>query len=197
MTAPPLDDRRRLSASEWKLTLALAAVQFAHWTDLVTVMPLEAHLSGDPGISPGQFGLLVSAYGIAAGCAGFLAGPWLDRFDRRAVLAGLCGGFVACNGVCAFAPDYWSLLGGRAASGAVGGLMTATALAILGDAVRPAARGAGTAILMCGFSLATVLGVPAGLCAAEWSATWRAPFCLLAGAGAGSSPCSASWPCPP
>src|SRR5262245_54615161 len=69
--------------SQWALLLVLAAVQFTHILDFMLLMPLGPRYLRELEISPGQFGLLVSAYAASACVAGILAALWVDRFDRK------------------------------------------------------------------------------------------------------------------
>src|SRR5438093_377702 len=63
----------RLTASEWWVLAVLAALQFTHHLDYMIMMPLLPHFEREMGISPQQFGFLVSAYAFSAGLAGLLA----------------------------------------------------------------------------------------------------------------------------
>jgi predicted MFS family arabinose efflux permease len=75
----------------------------------------------------------------------------------------LYAGFTVGTFLCGVAPDYWSLVAARVVAGAFGGIMGAVALAIVGDLFHDERRGRATGVLMWGFSLATIVGVPAGL----------------------------------
>ena len=83
------DQPPRLSASHWLLMLVLAAVQLTHILDFVLLMPLKTHLEDSLRIDTRQFGLVVSAYGLAACLSGLVLARWLDRFDRKHVMV-LC-----------------------------------------------------------------------------------------------------------
>jgi predicted MFS family arabinose efflux permease len=71
----------------------------------------------------------------------------------------------------------------RAVAGGFGGLIAANVLAAVGDVFGAERRGTAMGIVMWGFSLATIAGVPAGLIVAEELNDWRAPFAGLAGLG--------------
>ena len=73
------EQRRR----ERVLLAILASVQFTSIVDFMVVMPLGPQLQRTLGISPFQFGLIVSSYTISAGLAGLLASSVLDRFGRK------------------------------------------------------------------------------------------------------------------
>src|SRR5260370_32721738 len=87
---------------ERPLLLVLAAIQVTTIVDLLIIMPLGPKYMRVFGITPGQFGLIVSAYAISAGVAGIAAGFFLDRFDRKRALLALYAGFT--GGTLCFAP---------------------------------------------------------------------------------------------
>src|ERR1043165_4883618 len=169
-----------MTRAERLLLTVLTIIQVLHLTDFVIMMPLGPQLMRVFGISPTEFGLLVSSYTFAAAIAGILGALVIDRFDRKRALLALFAGFTAANLACALAPGFTALLGARILAGAFGGVLGALMFAILGDYIAPERRGRATGILMAGFSIASVAGVPAGLwLAAHWS--WHAPFLVLTG----------------
>jgi predicted MFS family arabinose efflux permease len=182
MSAAPIDSPdHRLTAAQWALLAILAAVQVTHIVDFMLLMPLATQLQGDLHISDREFGVLISAYGFSAAICGLLLASLLDRFDRKISLLCLYAGFTGGTAVCAFAPDYWTLLAGRILAGGFGGVVASVVLAIVGDAFPPSRRGTAMGVVMSGFSLASVAGVPAGLLLAQSSPWgWRAPFAVLA-----------------
>jgi MFS transporter, DHA1 family, inner membrane transport protein len=171
----PGGDALRLSAAEWGLLLVLASMQFTHIVDFMIIMPLGPEYMKEMGLSPEQFGRMVSAYTISAGVASLFAARFLDRFDRKTALLWLYGGFTVGTLLCAAAPTYGLLLAARTVAGAFGGVTAATVLAIVGDAFPHVRRGTAMGVLMYGFSLATVAGLPMGLLLAE-NFGWQAPF---------------------
>jgi predicted MFS family arabinose efflux permease len=176
----PLGQRRLRPGTEWLLLLVLAAIQFTHIIDFMIMMPLGPRYLRDLDIKPDQFALLVSAYAFSAGISGLLAAAIIDRFDRKHALLGLFAGFAVGTFLCAIAPGYLSLLVGRCVAGAFGGVIGTLVLAVVGDVFPEERRGLATGIIMSAFSVATIVGVPAGLTLAGWLGTW-APFGVLAG----------------
>jgi predicted MFS family arabinose efflux permease len=158
----------------------LAAIQFTHIVDFMIMMPLGPQLMRLFDISPAQFSWLVSSYTFSAGIMGFLGAFFLDRFDRKKVLQIIYIGFTIGTFACAFAPGYYWLMAARILTGAFGGILSATSLAIVGDLIPEQRRATAMGIVMTAFSLAGVLGVPIGLYLASlWS--WHAPFIGLGG----------------
>ncbi len=139
------------------------------------MMPLGPQLTALFGISLPEFGLLVSAYTVAAGISGLLATTFVDRFDRKHLLLTLYVLFALTTVACGVAPTYGWLMAARIASGFFGGVLSTMSQTIIGDVVPFARRGRATGIVMTSFSVATVAGVPAGLLFANlWG--WHAAF---------------------
>lgn len=167
------------SKRETALLAVLTAVQFCHILDFVIIMPLGPQLMRTLDISAHQFGLLVSVYTFAAAVSGLGAAVALDRVDRKRGLLWLLTGFGVGTLLCGLSTSYPLLLAARAAAGAFGGVLAAVVLAVIGDQFPPERRGRATGVVMAGFSVASVLGLPAGLRLAAW-AGWQAPFLALA-----------------
>jgi predicted MFS family arabinose efflux permease len=172
-----------LTRKEWLLILVLSAVQFTHILDFVIMMPLGPQFKKDLHLSDQWFGFLVSAYAFSAALAGLLAAWFIDRFDRKRALLGLYAGFTLGTLCCAAAPNYAFLLAARALTGAFGGVVAACILAIVGDAFPGMRRGRAMGAIMSAFSVAAIVGIPAGLYLANLL-NWRAPFAALACLGA-------------
>jgi len=168
--------------SETIVLASLAAVQFVSIVDFVILMPLGPQLMRSLEIGPAEFGLVVSAYTIAAGISGLAFSPLLDRVGRRAGFLGLYAAFLVGTFLCGFSPGYRTLLVARAITGAFGGVLGGMALTIVGDVFPEERRGRATGVLMSAFAVASVVGIPLGL----WLGNhfgWRAPFLTLAAVG--------------
>lgn len=170
--SPPvlLSPRREL----W-LLLTLAGIQFTHILDFMIMMPLGPQFRDLFGISDAQFGLLVSAYTLAAGVSGLLASTYIDRFGRKRLLLALYVLFGLATLACGLAPSYALLMVARIAAGFFGGVLSAICQTIVADVVPFERRGRAMGVVMTSFSVSTVAGVPLGLfLAAHFS--WHAPF---------------------
>jgi predicted MFS family arabinose efflux permease len=162
------------------LLLTLAGIQFTHIVDFMVMMPLGPQFTKLFSISDAQFGLLVSAYTLAAGASGLLASLYVDRFGRKKLLLSLYVLFALATLACALAPSYHSLMAARIAAGAFGGVLSALSQTIVADVVPFERRGRAMAVVMSSFSLATVAGVPISLfLAARYG--WHAPFFAITG----------------
>jgi predicted MFS family arabinose efflux permease len=88
-TDVPTSSENWKAINERSLLLVLAAIQFTTIVDFLIVMPLGPQYMRVFAITPGQFGLIVSAYAISAGISGMAAVFFLDLFDRKWALLGL------------------------------------------------------------------------------------------------------------
>ncbi|WP_410499578.1 MFS transporter [Chitinibacter sp. S2-10] len=165
---------------ELAMLLTLMLVMFSTIADFMIMMPLASYLMAEMQISTAHFGLLVSAYSLAAGVAALLASSRADHFDRRHALLFCYGGLTLATLVCGLSVGFYSLLLARMLAGIFGGVIGSICLAIVGDVVAVERRGRAMSWVMLGFSLAAVAGVPLGL----WLAAhygWRVPFLVLTG----------------
>jgi predicted MFS family arabinose efflux permease len=172
----------RLGVSEGRMLLLVAAVQFVNVLDFLMVMPLGPDFAKELAIPMSQIGLIGGSYTAAAALSGIVASRFLDRFDRRPALAVTLLGLVMATALGGFAQGLPSLIAARVLAGAFGGPATSLALSIVADVVPPARRGRALGIVMGAFSVASVLGVPAGLELARIG-SWRLPFFAVAGLG--------------
>jgi predicted MFS family arabinose efflux permease len=157
------------------LLLTLAGIQFTHILDFMIMMPLGPQFTQIFSITDGQFGMLVSAYTLAAGASGLLAATYLDKFDRKKLLLALYVLFGLATLACGLAPTYYTLMAARILAGIFGGVLSALSQTIVADVIPFERRGRAMGIVMTSFSVATVIGVPSGLfLAAHFS--WHAPF---------------------
>ena len=163
---------------EVKILLILALVQFTHIVDAMVIMPMGPLLKNSFFIESRQFNMLVGSYGISAFVSAIAATFWVDKFDRKKVLAWLYCGFLIGTFACAQSPSYEFFLGARVFTGLFGGIAGAVILSIVGDLIPLERRARGMGILMSGFSLAAVAGVPIGIFLSE-SFSWHAPFYMV------------------
>jgi len=155
--------------------LIVAAVQFVNILDFMMVMPLGPDFAASLGIPTSRIGVLGGAYTLAAAVSGILGARILDRYDRRVALSVTMLGLVVSTALGGLSTGLYTLLGARLLAGAFGGPATSVALAIIADVVPRDERGKAVGTVMSAFSLASILGVPAGLRMGQWLG-WRAPF---------------------
>jgi predicted MFS family arabinose efflux permease len=164
--------------SETAALLVLAAVHFVNLVDFVMVMPLGPDFALALGIPMSSLGVVGGSYTASATVIGALGSVLLDRFERRGALTLAVIGLGFSTMAAALASGTWSLVAARAAAGAFGGVAATLCFSIVADIVPEARRGKGTAIVASGFSLASILGLPAGLELAR-RGTWKTPFIVV------------------
>lgn len=161
----------------------LAFIQFTVVVDFMILSPLGAILLQALNISTRQFGLVVSAYAIAAGIAGFLAAGFADRFDRKRLLLFFYAGFVLGTVLCGMAPNYPVLLFARIVTGLFGGVIGSIGMAVVADLFPLETRGRVMGFVQTAFAASQVLGLPIGIALATHLG-WHAPFLMVAGISA-------------
>lgn len=170
------------SRGERTILFLVAAVQFVNVLDFVMVVPLGPDFAAALGIPMSRLGLVTGSYTLAAAAAGAAGSGFLDRFDRRTALAVAMAGLVVATAAAGLATGLPSLLAARVAAGLFGGPATSLSFAIVADSVPVERRGRAMGVVMGAFSVATVVGVPAGLWMAQ-AGGWRTPFLAVAGLG--------------
>lgn len=162
---------------QWLLWL-LTLTQLSVILDFVIMMPLSPQIMKALDIGPAAFAGAVSAYSWCAGISGLLAATCIDRFDRKRLLLVMYALFTLSNLACGLATNYHTLLLSRAFAGLSGGVLGALVLAIVGDVIPLARRGAAMGLVLSAFSLAAIAGVPLGVVLGAHLG-WNTPFFLL------------------
>lgn len=175
----PVAKPNGFSLRQWGLLLLLASINFTHILDFVIVMPLGDQLRRQLLITPQQFGMIVSAYGISAMVMGILSSSFVDLFDRKTVMIVSFGGFVLATFYCGVAPDYVHLLIARCLTGLFGGLAASCVMAIIGDVYPDRQRGKAIGVVTSSFAVASTIGLPIGLWLANHFGIWNAPFIAI------------------
>ncbi len=174
---PPRFTPRQLS-----IVALIASVQFVNVLDFVMVMPLGRDFALALDFSEAHIGYVAGAYTASACLAGLFGAPYLDRLDRKTALCLAMVGLATGTALGGLSVSFETLLAARLLAGAFGGPATALAIAIVSDSVPTQLRGRALGLVMGAFSIASVLGVPAGLWLGE-QLGWRAPFFAVGGLG--------------
>ncbi len=172
-----LDDRPL--PKEKLYVFLLAAIQLSHILDFVVLMPLGPTLMRVLGISPIQFGTLVSSYNFSAAIFGIIYGLVADNYGRKKILLVCFVGFILGTLYCGFSDSFQTLMIGRIIAGAFGGILTSVVMAMITDLIPFQRRGRAMGTVMAAFSVASVLGVPIGLIIAN-SYGWQNTFIFIA-----------------
>jgi predicted MFS family arabinose efflux permease len=171
-----------LNVNERAVVLLVMAIQFVNLLEFLIVMPLGPDFAADLGIPTDRIGFIAGAYTIAAAAAGIAGSFFLDRFDRRKVLAVTMAGLGLATIAAGLAWDLYSLIAARLMAGIFGGPATAMAMAVISDVVPLERRGRAMGTVMAAFSLASIGGVPFALELANIG-NWRTPFYVVGGMG--------------
>lgn len=150
-------------------------MQFVNVIDFMMVMPLGPRFARALTIPESSLGAIGGAYTGAAAISGLAGAFILDRFDRRRALMVAMLGLAFGTAIGGFATGFASLIAARLVAGFFGGPATSIALSIVTDAVPAERRGQALSKVMGAFSIASILGVPAGLKLAELGG-WQLPF---------------------
>ncbi len=140
-------------------------------------------LMGDLGVEAARAGLIMTVGGLVVGIGAPILAALTSRIDRRALLAAALGLYVAGHAGAAMVTDFRLILVFRALTVAGAAIFTPQAAATVGLIVPPERRGDAIAFIFIGWSLASVLGIPAGSLLGE-ALGWRATYMLMAGLAA-------------
>lgn len=168
--------------SERTIVFLVGAIQFVNILDFIMVMPLGPDFAVGLGIPAAHLGYIGGSYTAAAAVSGLAGSLFLDRFDRRSALGVAMLGLVIGTLAGGFATSLETLIAARVLAGAFGGPATSLSLSIIADIIPQERRGRALGAVMGAFSVASVLGVPAGLELARHGG-WRLPFFAVAGVG--------------
>ncbi|MFA5835126.1 MAG: MFS transporter [Bacteroidota bacterium] len=160
----------------------LAFIQFTVILDFIIIAPLGALLMKTMGVTPAQFGSIVSAYAFSAGISGFLAAGFADKYDRKRFLLFFYAGFILGTFLCGIATNYYFLLGARIVTGIFGGVIASVSLSIVTDLFEMNVRSRVMGFVQMSFAVAQVAGIPLGIYLANVIG-WHAPFMMIVGIG--------------
>lgn len=161
------------------LLALIAAIQFTCILDFMMVLPMAPDIATRMGFSAASIGWLTSAYGASAVLGGLISIMVLDRFDRRIALGTALAGLALGTLAAGMAQQLGDIIAARALTGFFAAPAGASAMALVLDATPPARRGKVVARVMIGFSLATIVGIPAVLeLSNRWH--WQLPFFIVA-----------------
>jgi predicted MFS family arabinose efflux permease len=160
-----------------KRLLSLLNGTFAVGAGAVSIAGMLGPLATDLGVSAPSAGQAIVVYALAFAISAPAAALLLGRACRRRVLLGGLALFASGMAGSMLAPDFVTLLVARAVAGIGAAVFTPNASVVAALLVPPAERGRAIATVFTGFTLASVLGVPAG----AWlglNAGWRVGMAL-------------------
>jgi predicted MFS family arabinose efflux permease len=166
-------------AFEWKVALILFGVLFLGVSDTQLVPPLLSPIAREFQVSPGQAGIIVTSYSLAAAIFALIAGPLSDRIGRKKVLAAGLVLFTAASISVRHVTTLGALVSVRTITGFAAGTLSTCALSFAGDHYSYEQRGRAMGVLSMAYFLAFVVSAPVGaLMAPKWG--WQSVFGSLA-----------------
>ena len=140
-------------------------------------------IATDQSVSVSAAGALVTANALGLAIGGPVLTFLTTTYDRRQVLLGATGVFVAANLLPALGADYSVFLAARVVIGAVQGLFIAAAITMATGIVPADRAGRAMSVVISGFATASALGLPLGTLLGQ-AVGWRGAFiAVVAGAG--------------
>lgn len=165
---------------ERQVLLLVAMIQFINIWDFMMVMPLGPDFSKALGIDVSHLGWIAGSYSISAAIVGVVVSRFIDRFDRRSVIIFSLSGLTLSTLSMILATKLEHLLFLRVLTGAFGGPVIASSMAVIADIFPDHRRGEAVGKVFGSFSLAAVLGVPVSLEISHYFGWW-APFVAVSG----------------
>ena len=112
---------------------ALWLLTFASTSQVLIIAPLLPAITRDLSVEEQWGGVLIGAYGLAAGVFALISGPISDRVGRRRIL--LVGTALMSVGLWAhmWVQSFVALVIVRAITGGAGGVLAGAAVAYVGD----------------------------------------------------------------
>jgi MFS transporter, DHA1 family, inner membrane transport protein len=141
----------------------LTFIHFIHLVDFVVIMPLGPSLMSILNISSAKFASLVSIYNIAGAFTGLLVSIIADKYEKKVLLCLSLLGLGLGTLLCSLATTGDQLLWARFITGFCGGVITPVIFAMVTELVPKKRRGKAMGLVMSGFSLASIIGIPIGL----------------------------------
>lgn len=163
------------NAFQWKVALILFGVLFLGVADTQLVPPLLSTIAREFGTTPGQAGVIVTSYSLAAALFALFAGPLSDRIGRKKVLAAGLALFTASSVATYHVTTFGMLVVVRTLTGFAAGTLSTCALSFAGDHYPYEQRGRAMGVLSMAYFLAFVTAAPAiALITPRWG--WRTVF---------------------
>ena len=165
-------------ATSWAAVGMLAVATFVVGTSELVIAGVLPVVAGDLRISVATAGYLVTAYAMSFVVATPLVAAGVGGVSRRGMLVACLAVFVVGTTLSAVAPTFEWLLASRVVTAAAAGVFEVVATAAAATLVPTSQRGRAIALVVAGFSVALLIGVPIGtLIGNAWG--WRATFGVL------------------
>lgn len=161
---------------------SIAALSFAAFASASSMRVTDAALTsiaGEFNVTLVGASYAITAFALAYGLCQLVFGPTGDRFGKLRVVGWACALSIFTALLCAWSPNYSTLLIGRALAGAAAAAMMPLSMAWLGDVIPYERRQPVLARFLTGQILGLSCGGVIGGFAADYVG-WRAAFLLIA-----------------
>lgn len=162
--------------------LALAISAYAIGTTEFVIVGLLPTVATDLSISLPLAGMVVSVYALGVTVGAPVLTALTGRLQRKPLLLGLMGVFVAGNLLAGVSPNYETLLVARVLSAFAHGVFFSVGATIAADLVPEDKRASAIAMMFSGLTIAIVTGVPMGTWIGQHYG-WRATFLAVSALG--------------
>lgn len=165
--------------------VSLALACFCIGTSEFAITGLLPQVSSDMHTSIPVAGYLVSAYAAGVVIGAPIIALVTTRLNRKRLLLSMMTIFVIGSIICAIAPNYGILMGGRIIASLTQGGFHGAGVVVAASLVPAEKRGWAIAFMFTGFTVSNLVGVPAAAAVGEaWG--WRGAFWVIAGLGLAS-----------
>ncbi len=154
---------------------ALTAANFVVGCSVLLVPGMLTQLAEAQHVSIPVAGWLITTGSVVMGLGAPLVAAFTSSIDRRLLLVGALLLFAVGHTACALTQNFPMLLALRCLTLVAAAIVTPQAAATIGVLVPPQMRGAAVAAIFFGWSIASVVGMPAANLLAQHF-DWRAPF---------------------
>lgn len=162
------------------IVFLVVLVQFVNALDFVLVMPMGPDLALGLGFGLEHVSWVASSYTLSAAVVSLLSVLHLDKFDRKKVLLFSLFGMLLSTAMSGLSTDLSSLILSRVLAGGFGGMAISIGVSIVADVVPQQQRGKALGMVMAGFPLSAIFGIPLALYISDQT-SWQSAFYLLAG----------------
>jgi predicted MFS family arabinose efflux permease len=170
---------RRLAQVRWSMLFG----NFVIGCGVMVVVGTLNDISQSLDVSVSVAGQLVAAAAVVMCVGAPLLAIWVGALDRRKLLAASLAWYALGHALCALVPSYFALLPVRALTVLGAAVFTPQAAAAIGAMTRPEHRGGAITFIFIGWSLASVIGIPASAWLGD-TFGWRTAFFAVAALGA-------------
>jgi predicted MFS family arabinose efflux permease len=163
-----------------QLLLMIVLVQFVNAMDFVLVMPLGPDIAFNLGFETDKIAWLSASYTFAAAITALLLASLLDRYDRKHVMVFFLVGLLIGTLLAAVSTSLEWMIAARILSGIFGGPAIGIGMSIVADKVPIEERGKAVGLILVGFPLSGIFGIPIALYIGDLFG-WQWAFYLLSG----------------